>query len=129
VATTGNDYPVQVTAEVPAKSSRGLALTGVLYLKWLLVLPHFIVLFFVGIAAFFVGWIGYWVILFTGRLPDGMHGFLTGYLRWNTRVNAWIFSLTDKYPPFSLGGGSMGSATTAAPAMPPPPPAPPAPTG
>lgn len=123
-----DDYPVRLTAEVPDRSSRGLAFLGVILVKWLLVLPHFIVLYFVGLAAFLVGWIAYWAILFTGRIPQGMHGFLTGYVRWTTRVNAWLFSLTDRYPPFSLGGGSMGDAaptavgsSSATPPLPPPP--------
>jgi hypothetical protein len=124
MAAMAEEYPVQVTATVPAQSSRGLAVLGILFIKWVLLLPHIIVLYFVGIAAFFVGWIGYWVIAFTGRLPEGMHGFLTGYLRWNTRAMAWLFSLTDRYPPFSLGGGSLAvGSRQAAPPPPPPPPA------
>ena len=118
------DYPIQLTAVVPERSSRGLAVTGILFVKWLLLLPHIFVLYFVGIAAFFVGWIGYWAILFTGRLPEGMHRFLTGYLRWTSRVNGWVFSLTDRYPPFTLGGGSEGTGPQSAGALPPPPPPP-----
>jgi len=108
MSTARADYPIRVTADVPASSSRLLALAGVVFLKWLLLLPHLIVLSFVQIAAFLVAWVGYWVILFTGRLPEGMHGFITGAQRWNTRITGWLFSLTDGYPPFTLGGGSQG---------------------
>ncbi len=122
MATTGEEYPIRLSASVPARSSRALAVTGILFLKLLLALPHFIVLYFIQIGAFFVGWIGYWVILFTGRLPEGMHGFLTGYLRWNARVMGWMVSLTDKYPPFTLGGGSLGEGSREVGPPPPPPP-------
>jgi hypothetical protein len=105
---TPTRYPIEVTAEVPATSSRLLALTGILFIKGIILLPHLIVLWFLQIAAFLVAWIGYWIILFTGRFPEGLHGFLTGVSRWNTRISGWLFSLTDRYPPFSLGGGSYG---------------------
>ncbi len=99
-------YPIDVTADLPESSSRLLAVTGILFLKLLLALPHFLVLYFVQIAAFLIAWIGYFAILFTGRLPEGFHRFITGWVRWNARVTGWMFSLTDRYPPFSLDGGS-----------------------
>jgi hypothetical protein len=106
--TAADDYPIRASAEVPATNSRLLALIGIIFLKLLLLLPHLIVLYFLQIAAFVVAWVGYWVILFTGRLPDGIHGFITGVQRWNFRINGWLFSLTDRYPPFTLGGDSLG---------------------
>jgi hypothetical protein len=108
MATAAADYPIRVSADVPATSSRLLGLAGVVFLKWLLLLPHLIVLYFLQIAAFLVAWVGYWVILFTGRFPEGMHRFITGVQRWNIRVTGWLFSLTDAYPPFTLGGDSQG---------------------
>jgi Domain of unknown function (DUF4389) len=108
---TPAEYPIEVTAEVPPQSSRLLAVTGILFIKGILLLPHLIVIWFLQVAALLVAWIGYWVILFTGRLPEGLHGFITGVQRWNTRLNGWLFSLTDSYPPFSLGGGSEGEQT------------------
>ena len=97
------EYPVQVSIEVPPKSSRILALLGILfYLKAILLLPSVIVLYFLGIAAAIVAWVGYWVVLFTGSMPVGIHNFLTGVLRWQTRVSAWLYGLTDVYPPFTL---------------------------
>jgi len=108
VTGTPAGYPIEVTAEIPPRSSRLLAVTGILFIKAILLLPHFIVLWFLQIAAFLVAWIGYWIILFTGRFPEGLHGFTTGVLRWYVRINGWLFSLTDQYPPFTLGGGSYG---------------------
>jgi hypothetical protein len=71
--------------------------------KWLLAIPHYIVLFFLYIAAVFVV-IGAWfAILFTGRFPRGMFNFLVGVGRWTNRVIAYAYALvTDRYPPFRL---------------------------
>ena len=91
-----------VTNEGPGPRSRGLAVLGVIFVKPLALIPHLVVLAFVVVAAAFTTWIAYWVILFTGSYPAGMFGFVTGTLRWSTRVSAWLFTLTDQYPPFRL---------------------------
>jgi Domain of unknown function (DUF4389) len=70
--------------------------------RFILAIPQFIVLFFLGIAAFFVLIVGWFGALFTGRLPEFAHSFLGGVIRWEIRVNAYLFLLTDDYPPFSL---------------------------
>ena len=78
--------------------SRGLPLV-----KWLLAIPHYIVLFFLGIAAFFVVVFAWFAILFTGRYPRGAFDFVVGVFRWGLRVEAYAFLLiTDEYPPFRL---------------------------
>lgn len=71
--------------------------------KWLLAIPHYIVLFFLYIGAFFAV-IGAWfAILFTGRYPRGLFGFVEGVYRWHNRVVGYAFALvTDRYPPFRL---------------------------
>jgi hypothetical protein len=71
--------------------------------KWLLAIPHYIVLFFLWIAALVVVIIAWFVILFTGRYPRAMFDFVEGVLRWGQRVIAYAFLLvTDAYPPFRL---------------------------
>jgi len=71
--------------------------------KWLLAIPHYVVLFFLYIAAFFVVVAAWFVILFTGRFPRGMFDFLVGVGRWTNRVIAYAHVLvTDRYPPFRL---------------------------
>ena len=71
--------------------------------KWFLAIPHYIVLFFLWIAAIVVVIIAWFAILFTGRYPRGMFDFVQGVIRWGTRVAAYTFVLvTDRYPPFSL---------------------------
>ena len=68
-----------------------------------MIIPHFFVLFFLNIAAGFVAFIGWWGTLFTGRLPEFAYSYLSGYVRWYTRVQAYgALLLTDQYPPFSL---------------------------
>lgn len=68
----------------------------------ILAIPQFIVLWFLFIAGFFVLVIGWFGALFTGRLPEFAHTYLGGVIRWEIRVNAYMFLLTDSYPPFSL---------------------------
>jgi hypothetical protein len=71
--------------------------------KWLLAIPHFIVLFFLWIAAIVVVVIAWFAILFTGRYPRGMFEFVEGVLRWGQRVIGYaVLLVTDAYPPFSL---------------------------
>jgi hypothetical protein len=71
-------------------------------IKWLLALPHYIVLLFLGIGAFFAIIIAFFAVLITGRYPRGLWDYVTGVHRWATRVIAYVFLLTDQYPPFSL---------------------------
>src|SRR4051794_30357405 len=71
--------------------------------KWFLAIPHYIVLFFLFIAAFFSVVIAWFAILFTGRYPQSLFDFVQGVQRWALRVGAYAFLLvTDRYPPFSL---------------------------
>ena len=72
-------------------------------IKWLLAIPHYIVLFFLGIGAVVAVIIAWFAILFTGRYPRGLFNFVVGVLRWSNRVTGYAFVLiTDTYPPFSL---------------------------
>ena len=71
--------------------------------KWLLAIPHYIVLFFLWLAALVCILIAWFAILFTGRYPRGLFEFVDGVLRWGNRVIAYAFILvTDEYPPFRL---------------------------
>jgi hypothetical protein len=71
--------------------------------KWLLAIPHYIVLVFLWIAAILVIIFAWFAILFTGRYPRGLFDFVLGVIRWENRVVAYAFVLvTDKYPPFRL---------------------------
>jgi hypothetical protein len=71
--------------------------------KWLLAIPHYIVLFFLAIGALFAVVIAWFAILVTGRYPRSLFDFIVGVGRWGLRVDAYAFLLvTDRYPPFSL---------------------------
>jgi hypothetical protein len=78
--------------------SRGLPLV-----KWLLAIPHYIVLFILTIGALFAAILAWFAILFTGRYPRSLFDYVEGVIRWQNRVGAYAFLLiTDRYPPFSL---------------------------
>lgn len=71
--------------------------------KWFLAIPHFIILFFLWIGAFFAVVVAWFAILFTGRYPAGLFDYVVGVGRWSLRVYAYAFLLvTDRYPPFEL---------------------------
>jgi hypothetical protein len=71
--------------------------------KWFLAIPHYVVLFFLTVAAVVVVIVAWFAILFTARYPRGIFDFVEGVIRWHNRVLAYAFTLvTDRYPPFSL---------------------------
>ena len=87
------EYP-----DVPQTLNRWLPLV-----KWLLAIPHYVVLFFLGIAAVVVVIVAWFAILITGSYPRALFDFVEGVLRWNNRVIGYAYILvTDQYPPFRL---------------------------
>ncbi|TLZ76901.1 MAG: DUF4389 domain-containing protein, partial [Methanobacteriota archaeon] len=91
-------YPVQYDTLCPDR-----------YVRWKLVIwklitsiPHLLVLALLTFSLVVVVPTGWIAILFTGRFPRGLHQYAAGVLRWWTRVQAYMLSLTDEFPPFSL---------------------------
>lgn len=92
-------HPVRMEATRDPAVGRWLWL-----IKWLLAIPHYVVLFFLWIAFFILTVVAFFAILFTGRYPRGIFEFNTGVLRWSWRVgfySYWVLG-TDRYPPFTL---------------------------
>jgi hypothetical protein len=76
---------------------------GMPIVKWLLAIPHYIVLFFLFVGAFFAAIASWFAVVITGRLPRGLFEYQVGVLRWSSRVLAYAGILaTDRYPPFRL---------------------------
>ena len=92
-----SDEQVELDFEYQGRWSRLLALV-----KTLLVLPHYVVLLVLALGAMFVYVISWFAVLFTGRYPQGLFTYMVGVSRYGARVAAYVFQMTDRYPPFSM---------------------------
>jgi hypothetical protein len=92
------DYPRTRVELEPALEGRNRLTT---FFRYFMILPHVIVLAFVGLAVSIVFMVAWFAVIILGRWPDGMRDFVVGFLRWSTRLNAYAMLLTDEYPPFT----------------------------
>ena len=86
--------------------SRGELLLRTIFGGIYIAVPHFFLMFFVGIWSAILGFIAFWTVLFTGRYPESMFEFQIKFLRWSMRVSASLHNLVDGYPAFGLNGTS-----------------------
>jgi hypothetical protein len=91
------DYPVQLEAANPERLSRLL-----IFVKWLLAIPHYVCLVVLGLGAWVALIVSWFAVLFTGRYPEGLFNYIVGVMRWGIRVTAYVYLMTDRYPPFTL---------------------------
>jgi hypothetical protein len=86
--------------EYPEHLSRWL-----IFVKWLLVIPNFVILYVLALVASLLTVVAWFAILFTGRYPRGLFNFVVGYCRWDANVSAYILLMRDEYPPFTMEAG------------------------
>lgn len=99
VAPEPGNYPPVRNGFAPELEDRNRVTVG---FRLILAIPQLIVVAILGIAAIVVLLIAFFAVLFTGHWPEGLRTFIVGYMRWVTRVEAYVGLLTDRYPPFSL---------------------------
>lgn len=97
----GNSYPVRFDIAYPENLSRGL-----IFVKWLLAIPHFVIIYALNIVFEVLTFIAFFAILFTAKYPEGLFKFNVGIRRWQANVMAYVMLMRDEYPPFSFDAGA-----------------------
>ncbi len=103
------DYAVSYDVTYPDRLSRW----KLVFWKFLTSVPHIIVLSVLALTLVVIVPIGWFAVLFTGKYPQGLHGYVTGIMRWSARVGAYTISLTDEFPPFSLSANAGAGSDSA----------------
>ncbi|MEX0682780.1 MAG: DUF4389 domain-containing protein [Dehalococcoidia bacterium] len=96
----GPVYPVRFDVEYSENLSRWL-----IFVKWLLAIPHLIILYALWLVVYVIIVIAFFTILFTKKYPRGLFDFVVGVLRWQANVTAYVGLMRDEYPPFSWEPG------------------------
>lgn len=97
---TDSSYPVRFDVEYPEHLSRLL-----IFVKFILAIPHLVVLYALMLASSVVTFVAWFAILFTKKYPEGLFKFNVGIQRWQQNVSAYVWLLRDEYPPFSFDAG------------------------
>lgn len=96
----GLGYPIDLVARYPERSSR--LLMFFMFFRGFLLIPHFIVLWFLSVGAGFVMFFAWWAVVILGSYPRPLWDYMVGFQRWVVRVQAYAMALSDEYPPFSF---------------------------
>ena len=99
---------VQVKFDYPERLSRGILLLKT-FLGWLILIPHFVCIYFLQISAAAVSFISWFAVLFTGKFPEGLFKFIVGVQDWSLRMTAYYSLLRDEYPTFGFEPGYPAS--------------------
>jgi hypothetical protein len=98
-----SSYPVAYHTDYPASTSRLFAVPVVgILIRFVLLIPHIIIAYVLGIVVAVIQLIAWIPVLFGGRYHAGLYGFVSGVMRWWANILSYLYGLTDKYPPFSL---------------------------
>jgi len=100
MAAQASTYPMRFDVEYPERLSRWL-----IFVKWLLAIPHLLILYALSGVASVITFVAWFAILFTKRYPRGLFDFVVNIYRWQANVATYIFLLRDEYPPFSWEPG------------------------
>ena len=94
-------FPITYTVDYPESLSRLMLIVRTLFGIIYVGIPHGFILYFRMIAMAVISFISFWAILFTGKFPEKMWGFILNTLKWVSRVGAYMGNMTDVYPPFT----------------------------
>jgi len=94
-------YPVHLEIDYPERLSRGILILRTLFAPLYVGVPHGVCLAVYGIVALILAVIAWFAVLFTGVYPRDLFTIVTKYFRWHSRVHAYLFFMTDQYPPFN----------------------------
>lgn len=109
-------YPVDLVVTQPPQSSRFWAIPVIgMLVKVIIVIPHIIILYALMLVLEVLQLVVWIPVLFGGQYPSGLFGYATGVLRWSVRLQAFLFGLTDQYPPFQLGSGASQTMQASSP--------------
>jgi hypothetical protein len=101
IGVKGTSDKVSLEVEYPESINRGLVLLRIIFGVFYVGIPHMFCLLFRMIAASFIMFLAWWIVLFTGKYPENWHSFMVGTFRWQYRVSLYLGFFTDEYPPFS----------------------------
>ena len=99
MASPASPFPVQFDVEYPESLSR------LTFVKWILAIPHLVILYALNAVFEVISLIAFFAILFTGAYPEGLFKFNYGIMRWQANATVYMYLMRDEYPPFSFDAG------------------------